>query len=252
MARRGYVHKLLFPPRCAACRELLPFDAEVGDTVLCLDCRGEWEREKLRKCPECGRAMIDCICMPDNLRNAGCAALFRLAEYDPDNFYGTVNSIVNNLKRSNDKDYFNFFAGQIATALRLKLEKYAVDPSDVIVTYAPRSRSARSEYGFDQSERLATEVALSIGAELRRLIRRRFRLFDRRQKKLGVYGRELNARRALREAKGEQNVKGRAVVVVDDVITTGATTSVCVEMLRSMGVGTVFCACIATSGSMKD
>ena len=252
MARRGYIHKLIFPPRCAACRELLPFDAEGGDSVLCLDCRASWEKEKLRKCPECGRAMIDCICMPDNLRNAGCAALFRLSEYDAENFYGTVNSIVNNLKRSNDKDDFNFFAGQIASALRLKLEKYALEPSDVIVTYAPRSRSARGDYGFDQSELLATEVALSMGAELRRLIVRRFRLFDRRQKKLGVYGREKNARRALRAAGGEHNVKGRAVVVVDDVITTGATTSVCVEILRSMGAGTVFCACISTAGSMKD
>jgi len=252
MARRGYTHKLLFPPRCAACRELLPFDAEGGDSVLCPDCRGEWEREKLRKCPECGRAMIDCICMPDNLRNAGCASLFRLTEYDSKNFYGTVNSIINNLKRSNDKDYFDFFAGQITSALRLKLEKYALDPEDVVVTYAPRSRSARSDYGFDQSERLATEVARAMGSEFKRLIYRRFRLLDLRQKKLDAYGRELNARRALRAAKRKQNIEGRAVVLVDDVITTGATTSVCVEILRSMGVGTVFCACISTAGSMKD
>ena len=87
--------------------------------------------------------MIDCICMPDNLRNAGCAAIFRLTEYDADNFYGTVNSVVNNLKRSNDKDYFDFFARQIASALRLKLEKFSLDPADVVVTYAPRSRELR-------------------------------------------------------------------------------------------------------------
>ena len=247
MPRRGYLNRLLFPPRCAACRGLLPFDAEGGDTVLCPDCRGDWEREKLRKCPECGRAMIDCICMPDNLRNAGCAGLFRLTEYDAVNFYGTVNSVVNNLKRSNNKDDFNFFAEQIASALKIKLAKYTLEADEVIVTYAPRSRRARSDYGFDQSELLSHEVALSMGAEHRRLIHRRFRLFDRRQKKLGVFGREMNARSALREGKLSEPIKGRAVVVVDDVITTGATTSVCVEILRSMGAGVVFCACISTS-----
>lgn len=252
MSGRGYIHKLIFPPRCAACRELLPFDAEGGDSVLCPECRGEWEKEKLRKCPECGRAMIDCICMPDNLRNAGCAAIFRLTEYDADNFYGTVNSVVNNLKRSNDKDYFDFFAQQISAALRIKLEKYAIDPTEVVVTYAPRSRSARSIYGFDQSELLATNVAHYMGAELKHLIRRRFRLLDCRQKKLGVQGRELNARRALSAAKCKHDIKGKTVVVVDDVITTGATTSVCVEILRRMGVGTVFCTCISTAGGMKD
>lgn len=252
MPRRGYINRLLFPPRCAACHQLLPFDADGGDTVLCPDCRGEWEREKLRKCPECGRAMIDCICMPDNLRNAGCAGLFRLTEYDAVNFYGTVNSVVNNLKRSNNKDDFNFFADQIASALKIKLTKYALEPEDVIVTYAPRSRSAKSDYGFDQSELISREVSLSMAAAHHRLINRRFRLFDMRQKMLGAYGREVNARRALSVGNPTESLKGRSVVVVDDVITTGATTSVCVEILRSMGVGTVFCACISTAGSMKN
>lgn len=252
MPRRGYLNRLLFPPRCASCRVLLPFDAEGGDTVFCPDCRGDWEREKLRKCPECGRAMIDCICMPDNLRNAGCAGLFRLTEYDSVNFYGTVNSVVNNLKRSNNKDDFNFFAEQIACALKIKLSKYAISPEEVIVTYAPRSRSARSDYGFDQSELLSREVALLIGGEHRRLIKRKFRLLDRRQKTLGAYGREMNARRALSASKISESIKGRDVVVVDDVITTGATTSVCVEILRLMGARAVFCACISTSASMKN
>lgn len=252
MSYRGVLSKLMFPPRCAACRELLPFDAEYGDVVLCPNCRGEWEREKLRKCPECGHSMIDCICMPDNLRNAGCASLFRLTEYDAENFYGTVNSVVNNLKRTNDKDDFIFFGEQMARSLRLKLEKYAVAPEDVIVTYAPRSRSARSVYGFDQSEHLAGEVARALGAELRKLLVRRRRLIDRRQKKLDVDEREKNARRAIVGARHHPDIKGRAVIVVDDVITTGATSSVCVDILRSMGAGCVFCSCIATSGSMKN
>jgi len=241
----------MFPPRCAACRELLPFDAENGDAVLCPDCRGEWEREKLRKCPECGRAMIDCICMPDNLRNAGCASLFRLTEYDAENFFGAVNSIVNNLKRTNDKDDFIFFAEQMARSLRLKLEKYAVVIEEVVVTYAPRSRSARNVYGFDQSELLASEVAKALNADFRRLFIRRRRLFDRLQKKLSVIEREKNARRAIIGRRTGENIKGRTVIVVDDVITTGATTSVCVEILRLMGAGSVFCSCIATASSMK-
>ena len=108
--RRSALARLAFPPRCISCRELLPHDAEGGDLVICFDCRGEWEREKLRKCPLCNRAMMDCICMPDNLRNSGCASLFRLVEYDADNFFGAVNSIVNNLKRTNDIDDFEFFA----------------------------------------------------------------------------------------------------------------------------------------------
>ena len=252
MSYRSVLRRIIFPPRCAVCRELLPFDAQNDDVVLCPDCRGEWEREKLRKCPECGRAMIDCGCMPDNLRNAGCAALFRLAEYDAENFYGAVNSIVNNLKRTDDRDDFTFFANQMARSLILKLKKYAVDAEDVIVTYAPRSRGAISVYGFDQSERLARELAKAMGAEFERLLVRRRRLFDRRQKKLDAYGREKNARRAITRCRKDIDIRGRAIIVIDDVITTGATTSVCVEILRSMGAGTVFCSCIARAGSLDN
>jgi ComF family protein len=105
----------------------------------------------------------------------------------------------------------------------------------------PISRVRRRERGYNQSERLAGElsglVGLPVGSDL--LVRKRWR---RSQVGLPHRFRQENVRGAFAVATGaEERIAGRRIMIVDDVITTGATLSACFDVLQSAGVGTVSC-----------
>jgi ComF family protein len=241
----GILKKLIFPPRCAACRCLVPFDGAGGEQALCRDCRGEWELEKLVRCPDCRRAMIDCRCMPDMIRNAGCAGLVRLVSYDSDRPESTVNRATNNLKRIKDADAFDFFASQLLLPIQNRLDEFELDMADMTVTFCPRRRSAVREHGFDQAEQLAKSLAALGGAEFETLLLRRRFIFEREQKHLTAAERLQNAGQAVRLTKAGRQAAGKRVILIDDVVTTGATFSACADLLRLAGVQLVIGACIA-------
>lgn len=240
MRRTG---RLLFPPHCAACRRLLPFDGEGGEKVLCRDCRGGWETAKLRLCPSCGEPMLDCRCIPEALTDSGCSGLVRLTGYDPGDSLGTVNRIVNNIKRCNDADTFDFLARQTIPEIKGRLT--GKEP-ELLMTFCPRSGSAKRVNGFDQSEKLARRLAAYCGCDFAPLFSRRRFVRVKKQKKLSGAERMVNAGRTLLLKKPEATA-GRYVILVDDVVTTGATMAVCVSLLRDAGAVGVLCVCVASA-----
>ncbi len=247
------MRKLLFPPRCAACRELLPHDGRGGEVVLCRECRGEWEMAKISSCMFCGMPMIDCRCMPEILSRAGVAGFVKLTSYDPAQGDGAVNSIVNNLKRIKNKDNFDFFASQLLPRLKNILSEFELDPSDAVVTFCPRRRSARRDYGFDQAEQLALSISNQSGARFETMLRRSLLVPSREQKYLTAKERYDNSIRALSlSAKPARSAAGYPIILVDDMVTTGATLSACAALLRSAEAPLVIAACLAVaSGSDK-
>ena len=59
---------------------------------------------------------------------------------------------------------------------------------------------------------------------------------DRKSNVLGVY-----------KVKNEKTIRGKVILLIDDVYTTGATLNVCSRLLKEMGAKKVFCAAIATT-----
>lgn len=238
--------KLIFPPRCIACRTLLPYDGEGGETVFCRGCRGAWETAKLSACPDCGLAVMDCRCLPRLPGEAGCAGLVRLAAYDAGDWGGVVNSTVNNLKRRRDREAFDFFASQLTPLIRRVFSDAGIDVRDAIITYCPRRISARMREGFDQSEELARGLAKLCGAQFAPLIKRRSFVYSEEQKRLEARDRYENARRSMKPASNAGAAEGRVVLIVDDIVTTGASIAACADILRTAGAGQIFAACIAS------
>lgn len=245
------VIKLVFPPHCAACRTLLPFDGDGGEVALCLDCRAAFERAKIACCPFCGAAMLDCRCLPPSLERAGVIELIRLAEYDSSwrqDEREVINRIVNNLKKTNSRDAFDFLASQLVLPLRRRLGERGVELSECVICCCPRRASAKYEHGFDQAEQLAKSIAAHSGAEYSRLLARRPFSESREQKMLTAAERYENVKDAIRPTSAAKKISGRTVLLVDDVVTTGATLAACAEILRDAGAGALFAACIAAVG----
>ena len=128
------------------------------------------------------------------------------------------------------------------------LREYALPLGDGIVTqlrqrgltpdavsWVPARPSARRSRGFDQAELLAREVARRAGLRCGPTLRAHER---RDQVGLGRSMRVANAGSAF-EASGAPRRPGSALLLVDDLITTGATAAACTQELQRAGWGEV-------------
>ena len=115
--------------------------------------------------------------------------------------------------------------------------------SDVLVVPVPLHPLRLAERGFNQSALLAARVCRQLGApfEPRALVRTRP---TSQQATLDRAGRAANVARAFR-VRDDALVRGRAVLLVDDVMTTGATLDACAQAIREGGGASVARAVVA-------
>ncbi|HTB11849.1 MAG TPA: ComF family protein [Bryobacteraceae bacterium] len=96
--------------------------------------------------------------------------------------------------------------------------------------------------GYNQSELLAREVARRWGVPVANVVRRVKPTAP--QAGLSNSKRRLNVRGAFAIRKG-QSIKGLRVLLIDDVLTTGATASACARVLKRAGASHVAVAAVA-------
>lgn len=126
-----------------------------------------------------------------------------------------------------------FLAGLLVQQARPLLQR---DSWDMIVP-VPLHPVKQREREFNQADRLARHLGAATGLPVRnRLIRRVAP--TRTQTLLSRQERADNVRRAFAPCR-ETSLAGARVVVLDDVMTTGATTSACARVLRKMGAADV-------------
>jgi ComF family protein len=111
-----------------------------------------------------------------------------------------------------------------------------VDPA-VLLVPVPLGKRRRRERGFNQAELMARALAHASGARLapRALERRRS---TPPQTQLSAAARRANVTGAF-AARRPARLRGRIVVLVDDVYTTGATARECARTLRAAGAAEV-------------
>lgn len=213
---RTDIFRLFMPPLCGVCdRALAPREA-----WLCRECMAD-----LAAGMEIGER---------NLNAAGggpLRVLFPLA-YTP-----AVARLIKDMKYSDRPGLSRVLAPFLAMALdSMKLVAPVLVP-------VPLHAAKLRERGYNQSELLADGVARLTGLELSRSALRRLR---NTPAQAGLDGRKRleNTRRAFRAG---ESVAGRHVILVDDVLTTGATLAECARALRTRGVSEVTGCVVASS-----
>ena len=245
------VRALLFPPRCASCGILLDwYEAGRVSEALCDRCRKKWDEETLETCEICGEIVVNCRCITEELSRAKVAELCKLVYYRAGNSDAVQNRVIFRVKKRRDQRTVDWLCAQMQKHLDEILAK--VGAENVVLTYAPRAKRAVNESGTDQAEALARALSHRTGVPLVKTLRRNAGRVQ--EQKL------LSAEERIRQAKknysvrsrAAEAVKGKTVVLVDDIVTTGATAGASSRLLRRTGALEVHCLVVATDDTNRD
>jgi len=125
----------------------------------------------------------------------------------------------------------------LARAMREAFDCYSVlDPDSCLLIPVPMHPKRRRERGFNQAELIARALSEDLAVPFRVDLLRRERL-GRRQSSTPKEKRTANVQGAFSSAKGL--LGGNHAVLVDDLVTTGATAAACSNALLAAGAGAV-------------
>lgn len=198
---------LLFPSRCVFCRQFLP----PGPPRICERCN-----ETLPRTSDGGRRRGDffseCV-----------SALY---------YEGAVREAIHRYKFEGAQAYAPAFGELLAACIYEDLEgEYD------ILSWVPLDPGRRRKRGYDQAELLARRVGELTGIPAAPLLEKtrqtgtQSRIEDEAERRANVAG----VYRVLPDA----DVKGKRIVLVDDIVTSGATLAECAACLRDAGAGSV-------------
>ncbi len=143
--------------------------------------------------------------------------------------------IVYKTKRSEDRSAANFCARELSLTTLRFLYRSGENPREWIITYPPGTKQRIRKYGFDQSKQLAKKISKYTGIPWMSCFKR---IGHTMQKTLSSMARRANAECSY--SLHGYNPAGKKVLLLDDVITTGATVNACTRLLREAGAEKVF------------
>ena len=217
---------ILFPPRCSVCDRVLPF----GRRGACPEClkRLPWITEP--RCFCCGKTVEreeaeycgDCARKKHLFRRA-----FPLLQYVP-----PVSDALTALKYHGRAEYAEFYGGLLAEHFHEELKALDADCLVPVPVHPHRLRKR----GYNQAGLIARAMSKKLGIPGREdlLLRAEDTVA---QKKLSREERALNLRAAF-QAGGE--TPPPTVLLVDDILTTGATADACADVLLRAGAKHIY------------
>ena len=216
---RGIVWELFFPPKCVLCKKVLAKE----ETDLCRDCREhqpEYTEHKIK--------------------------LSFLAQWTGLWYYKeNVRSSILRYKFYGRRSYGQSFGRLLA----MKLQKDGWDDTDVL-SWIPISRQRKFTRGYDQTELIAKVVAEELGHTLIPTLRK-----IRNAKPQSTMGDAAHRRANILGAYKVIDpgfVKGKRILLLDDIITTGVTASEAARMLLTAGAKEVKLATLAVASHDKQ
>ncbi|MBQ2895161.1 MAG: ComF family protein [Oscillospiraceae bacterium] len=213
MSWTDWLLDLIFPPKCILCGALMDSSAE----KLCGGCiktLPRYRNERAKK-TEFVPAVAVALCYEGNVRES-------LRRY----------------KFGGRRHYAPFYAALMWEAVETQLDR----PFDTL-SYVPLSRKRLRQRGYDQTRLLAEELGKILGMEPQPLLRKRRNVPAQSTMKTPAERRaNISGCYAVVDAAA---VRGKRILLVDDIFTTGATLSEAARMLRMAGAAEVYGAAVA-------
>ena len=237
---------LIYPPRCAICEKFLWKDRAKKDQqelLFCEPCFHGFSEITSPLCPICGRPFASEV-DEDHL----CGDCLRKRPYydamrAPYLYEGGIMAAIHQFKYARK----SHLANSLGFLLSSFAGKWLGKTDGILMMPVPLHPRKLRERNFNQSLLLARSASPFLGTELDFVSLRRIK-YTRPQTGLKSDERRKNVREAF-EVVDSKVVKGRSVLLVDDVTTTGSTMNECARTLKRAGAREVLCLTVArTSG----
>lgn len=207
--------------------------APARDGYLCEDCQRSVRWLQPPWCERCGLPFAGELTAPFACANCAGMELHFAYARSAVAARGVVLDVIHRYKYRRALWFEPFLAALLARAAVPVLREGHWD----CIVPVPLHATKHEEREFNQAERLARHLARATGLPLQRRTLRRVAP-TRTQTRLSRTERAANVRRAF-VAPHAPLLAGQRVVLVDDVLTTGATTSACARALRAAGAAEV-------------
>jgi competence protein ComFC len=225
---------LLYPPVCTICATSVN-----PDDYLCATCEGRIERIVPPFCATCSEPFSGAIIGSFTCANCAHRTLHFESSVAAFRSRGVVRRVLHDFKYRHQVYLRHVVAGWLNAALddeRLRNRKF-----DLLVP-VPLHSARQRERGFNQAGLLAKLLSAARGIPCQSALERvRYTTtqtaFDRTE-------RMENLHNAFRLRK-KMNVRHLHVLLIDDVLTTGATLSECARVLKKAGASSVYAATAA-------
>ena len=219
---------LLFPPRCLQCRA-----QTTKLEVLCRSCEEKLPTLEGVRCWQCQDPLEDLrvdLCRACGTRDRGFDLARCLGPYE-----GSWSSLLRALKFSRERAVARFFSERLAAYLNTAKPFGNIET----ITYVPMSRRDRHRRGFNQAQLLANGLGRQVGIPVYKTLTK---------------VRVTSPQAALRAQERRNNLRGafqlirsgtEAILLVDDIYTTGSTVEECARTLKRGGYKAVFVLTVA-------
>lgn len=218
--------------KCVCCGKDVFSDSE----EYCTKCSMSITRTKdKRTCIKCHRPIYGegdyCMICTDYTHEFDVA-------YSVYTYSGTISEMIRNMKYSNKMYLAPYFAKHL-------IDKYADMPTcDIVVSVPPSMDRARYRY-HDHTKLLARAFSEGSGVEYIEGLLKRLKDTEPLEKKSPKQRREhLKGAFAISDRRA---IKGKRVLLIDDVFTTGATADECASVIKKMGALEVYILTIAVT-----
>lgn len=225
----GSIFALVFPEECRVCGRSLRTLSRIPVCAACL--AGPTPFSAQFFCRDCGTPFLNrfpldeqgrCVLCRNGLR--GFDAAYAFGAYE-----GALRELIHLFKYAGVRTLARPLGDYLAMALPRDRRFDALVPM-------PLHWFRRWRRGFNQSELLAQEVSRRCGIPVLKAVRR-IRA-TRSQAGLSHAARRQNVAGAFRVRRGAR-LQGLRILLVDDVMTTGATAAACASALKRAGAATV-------------
>ena len=233
MKLKRIIKGIFFPARCETCGRILPFMKSECD-----NCGIDVSPLSTSACQCCGHEK--CICEDiDGISLEHFTAVYY--------YQGTLKESILRYKFHSESYLSHTFGKAMAERI---LEIYSYIQFDGIC-YVPMTQESERIRSYNQSELMAKEMAKSLSLPLVKCLEKVRDTSE--QKELNATERAQNIQNCF-AAKNLSNIKGKTLILCDDIKTTGSTLRECTDTLMKAGAKDVYCICLALTPylNLKD
>jgi ComF family protein len=214
---------LLIPPVCVGCSQKL----DDGKAMLCAKCSAKIKAVSPHGCPKCGSPLEEGHCAACHDFNYDFDLARAVYSYDE-----PLTSMIHNLKYREHTKSTGFLAKGIAGYIS---EQPQYQNSDFI-TAVPLHPVRKRERGYNQSELIARKVSKLTGIKYIEAVKRS--RYTASQTMLHKEQRLHNLNGAFRINR-KADLRGKSIILLDDVFTTGSTINEISKTLHAAGAAKV-------------